>query len=176
MSNLERSTKVVDLMTGEVISDSKQTISIKKLPDEPAYIKLYLSDIAHIYGLAPLLRDVLMHVAANMGQDGVASLTVRRKAAIRASLGCSAGALDNALSALNASGLIERVARGEYAPNPLLFGRGKWAEIRERREAFAMRVTYSPNGERSVSLQKLTPDEIIRAELERRGQKCLIDD
>ncbi|MFH1816308.1 MAG: hypothetical protein ABIK08_15135 [Pseudomonadota bacterium] len=143
MSHLERTERTIDASTGEILSEKKNIIQLRKVEDEPDFIKLYISDLAYFYKLEPLAVKVLTAVAAHMGYDGLVSLTPSRRAEIIMSLGCSRSGFDNCLTALCRDNLLKRVGRGEYRPNPLLFGRGQWKEIRERRQSFAVKITYS---------------------------------
>lgn len=175
MTKLVRTQRTVNEMTGEILAQHSNVIELKALPQEPAYIKLYVEDIGKLHGLKPLAREVLLYVAASMGYDGVASLTPRRKASIALTVGTSRAVVDNCLSECVKSGLLRRVDRGEYEPNPELFGRGNWAEIRERRERFVASFVYGPEGRQVLESRRLSDDEILRMRLEKKGQTRLID-
>lgn len=174
MTRLVRTETQVDSLTGEIKSQKSNVISIERMPAEPAYIKLYVDDIGKLHGLKPMTREVLLYVAASMGFDGVATLTSRRRAQIALTVGTSLQVVKNCLLECVKAGLLRHVGRSEYEPNPALFGRGNWAEIRERRERFIASFVYGPEGRTPVEARKLSQDENDRLELERRGQTRLL--
>lgn len=173
MAKLVRTQRTVDELTGEIISQSSNVIELKALPKEPDYIKLYVDDLGKLHGIRPVAREVLLYVAAASGYDGVASITARRKASIALTIGTSVAVVSNALTDCIKAGLLRRVGHGEYEPNPSLFARGSWADIRERRERFVASFVYGPEGRQALEARRLSPDEEDRLKLEQRGQSRL---
>lgn len=170
---LERVVQTTDELTGEITSRTSNVVELKRLPPEPEYIKLYVEDIGKLHGLSPAHREVLLYVAAASGYDGIATISARRKAAIAMTIKGTVKTVSNALTECVKAKLLRRVGHGEYEPNPFIFGRGSWAEIRERRQQFVASFVYGPEGRTVLESRKLTPDEADRLELERRGQQRL---
>jgi hypothetical protein len=168
MSNVVRITtnKVVD-ESGKVISETRQenVVSIRKMEEEPPYVKMYIEDLGRILGLQDGHRRVLMLVAGSVDYEGIVSLTIGRKARIAATLDCAIKSVDNAIIEFTKQGIIKRIGRGEYALDEHLFAKGKWRDIRERRASFKMTVNYSHKG-RSISVERCTEAEEIAAEME----------
>jgi hypothetical protein len=159
---LQRTEQTIDHITGEITKHTSTVVQLNKLPPEPEYIKLYVDDIGKLHGLSPTHREVLLYVAAASGYDGIATISTRRKAAIALTIGGSVKTVSNALTECVKTGLLRRVAHGEYEPNPFVFGRGSWAEIRERRERFVASFVYGPQGRQLLDTRKLSPEEAER--------------
>jgi len=173
MSRIERIVERID-EDGEVQRSATIT-HITKLPQEPDYIKLYVDDIGYLMGLQAGHRDVLLYVAASVGYDGFLTLTLARKSRIAATVGLSVKTVNNAIFEFVKQGILRREGRSEYELNPAMFAKGEWAKIRERREAFSLRVSYSQLGRRIISTEKSSRDMMERNELEERGQGRLVD-
>lgn len=172
MGKMVRTVRTVDESTGEILHQQTNVIELQKMPKEPDYIKLYVEDIGKLHGVTPMAREVLLYVAASMGYDGVASLTPRRRASIALTVGAkSVQVVNNCLAECVKAGLLRLIERGEYEPNPALFGRGSWAEIRERRARFVASFVYGPEGRQVLEARPLSPDEADRLALEKRGQQ-----
>lgn len=159
---LERIEQTTDHLSGEITKHTSTVVQLNKLPPEPEYIKLYVDDIGKLHGLSPTHREVLLYVAAASGYDGIATISARRKAAIALTIGGSIKTVSNALTECVKTGLLRRVAHGEYEPNPFVFGRGSWAEIRERRERFVASFVYGPQGRQVLEARRLSPEEVER--------------
>lgn len=150
---------------GTVISDitKENVVSIRKMEDEPAYIKLYIDDLGKVLGLQDSHRKILMLVAASVDYEGIVSMAIGRKARIAATLECSVKTVDNAVIEFTKQGILKRIGRGEYELNPNLFAKGAWREIRERRQSFVMTVNYTHNG-REVKTRLMTKAEEAKTE------------
>lgn len=173
MSSIVRTLRTVDELTGEITHQTTNVFALNKMPPEPAYIKMYVDDIGKLHGLKPITREVLLYVAASMGYDGVASLTVRRRSAIALTVGTSTQVVNNSLSECVKAKLLRIVSRGEYELSPEIFARGSWAEIRERRQKFIASFIYGPEGRQIIESRPLSENEAENIELERHGQTRL---
>ncbi len=174
MSKLERKEVQVDDLSGEITRQTSTVVSISRLPAEPEYIKLYVEDLGKLHGLAPAHRAVLLYVAAASGYDGIATISARRRASIALTIGGSIKTVSNALTECIKTGLLRRVAYSEYEPNPHLFAKGSWAEIRERRARFIASYVYGPEGRTVFDSRRLSADEESRVALEMNGQSRLV--
>jgi hypothetical protein len=153
MARLERIDTTLDQLTGEIISQNKQVIELRKMEPEPNYIKLYIDDLARLVGLQEGHKSILPYIAASVDYEGFVSLSAGRKARIAASAGCSVKSINNAITEYVKRGILVRVGYGEYELDPHLFAKGEWRKIRERRLRFAMKVTYSETGGRSIETE-----------------------
>lgn len=154
--------RTTDSLTGEILSESSNVHSINKLPPEPDYIKLYVSEIGRLHGLQAGHRDILLYVASMVAYDGTVYLNPRRKGQIAATLKISPKSIDNALSEFVKTGLLNRLCRSDFELNPFLFGKGDWKTIRERRESFVARLRFGPNGIEALDIEReITPDTVM---------------
>jgi hypothetical protein len=159
-STLEKREQVIDQMTGEVLYDKKNVISFNKMPEEPAYIKLYVDDLSRLNKLTAGETKILLYVAARADYEGIASLPLGIKNRIATSAGCSASAVSSAISKFCNEKILKRLDVGVYELNPDYFARGKWKEIRERRKAFYTTITYTPDGQRVVKTDLIEPSSL----------------
>jgi hypothetical protein len=150
MSTFERVETVMDVLTGELLSERKNVIAFNPMPPEPAYVKMYIEDLGKVLDLQSGHRDILLHVAATVAYDGLVSMTTLRKSRIASALKCSTRSIDNAISEFVKREILLRVGRAEYELNPHLFAKGSWKEIRERRLQFTTRITYSAERGRTI--------------------------
>lgn len=173
MSKVEKITERIDEY-GE-ITKTAEIINIKPLPAEPPYVKMYIDDIGRMSGLQTSHVEILTYVAAIVDYEGIVTLNARRKACIAATVKGSVKTVENAITEYIKAGLLVRIGRAEYELNPNLFARGEWRTIRERREAFTVKVTYSKERGREMKMQRMSQDEQARAELESLGQQRLAE-
>lgn len=152
-SVLEKREQTIDQTTGEILHDKSNVISFSQMPEEPAYIKLYIDDLSRLNRLTPGETKILLYVAARADYEGIASLPLGIKNRIATSAGCSASAVSSAISKFCNEKILKRLDVGVYELNPDYFARGKWREIRERRKEFYTKITYKPNGERTVKTE-----------------------
>lgn len=148
---------VTDLRTGEAVHH--QSHNVVRLPQEPAYVKLYVQDLGDLIGLTDNEKAVLYMLATKIDFDGIASLNAASRKRIAASCGISNGSFRNAISGLCRKNIMHRIEPNEYEVDPRYFAKGKWRDILHRRQDFELRVRYRANGEREVSTRGLDPDE-----------------
>ena len=172
MTRLEKVTETID--SDGVIQKSAEIINIKPMPPEPPFVKMYIDDLGRISGLQASHTSILAYVAALVDYDGIITLNARRKACIAATIGCSTKTIENAITEYMKHDIVRRIGRAEYELNPCLFAKGEWKNIRERREAFSMHVSYTKNGRKIVTTK--TPYDVAERErLESMGQHRLIE-
>jgi hypothetical protein len=151
MSNaIEKRERIVDTLTGEVLLDETNIVDITRLPIEPDYIKLYISDLGSLCDLTDGQRSILLYIAARVGYDGMVTLPMGVKALIAKNAGCSISSVNNAVNFFCKNKILRKEGGGFYELNPDYFARGKWREIRERRKAFYTKITYTPEGGRVI--------------------------
>jgi Firmicute plasmid replication protein (RepL) len=150
MATLERIETSIDTLTGEVLSSKTNIIDLKPMEKEPAYIKMYIDDLSRFCDLTDGQRSILLFLAASADYEGIISLTAGRKSRIAITTGCTVGTISNAITDFCKKNILKRIGGGEYELNPHLFARGKWRQIRERREKFFMTIAYSEQGGRVI--------------------------
>lgn len=146
MNYKEKTTTLVNNLTGEMLQSNTIISYESKLPTEPAYIKLYVEDIGRLCDLTRGEIRVLVKLVARIGYDGKVLLPLGIKRTISEELDCSLSAVSNALTALTNSGIIERIDGGVYGLNPNYFARGKWRDIYEQRKSLRITIDYKDNG------------------------------
>ena len=139
--------ETTDHKTGEV-QTSKKFTSVKH-DNEPSYIKLYLNDICKLNDIPKTGNDVLNELLQLVNYDNEIVLSSGIKNRIVKQLGIKKGSLDNNIYKLTKQGILSRIDRGIYMLNPLLFGKGKWPEIK------ALRITweYTSTGREQIKLE-----------------------
>lgn len=135
--------------TGVVRSEERTTIT--RLPQEPAYVKLYIEDLGRILDLPNGPRDILYSLLRKLDYDGLISLTSGGRKRIAEAHGIKEQSVSNYLTMLVKKEVLKNVARGEYELNPHLFAKGDWDSIYRRRGNFKMTVTYTEDGRRFVT-------------------------
>jgi hypothetical protein len=150
MSAVQKRDVLIDTATGEVLRDKTNIIDFTSVPAEPEYIKVYINDLGRLCDLSDGQRTILLYIAACVGYDGFVLLPAGQKARIAKSAKCSVSAVNNAVNAFCKSNILKKQAGGLYELNPDYFARGKWREIRERRKAFYTKITYTPDGQRTM--------------------------
>ncbi len=145
---LEDRTTTQDL-NGNVHHHEKTTVSNKG--NEPPYIKLFIDDIARIYRLPSERALIELLSLLNYENQIILNAAIKKKIAQRVGYKTVA-VLNNYLTSCVKSGVLRHVETGVYEPNPELFGRGSWNEIRERRlSEFWLMVNYDDEGNKTVS-------------------------
>jgi len=149
-TKLQVTEKQIDRLTGELLSEKTNVIDITKMPDEPAYIKFYIDDLSLLNKLTAGETRVLLYVAASANYEGEALLPLVIKKRIANTADLSVQAVNNAITKFCNRKILRRLDTALYELNPDLFARGKWREIRERRKTFYTKITYQPNGEKTI--------------------------
>ena len=147
MTLYEEVKETKDHHTGEIKSSTRFT-SIKH-EAEPSYIKLYLSDICKLNDIPKTGNDVLNELLPLVNYDNEIILNSTLKKRIYEKIGIKKGSLDNNIYKLTKQGVLKRVGSGTYMLNPLIFGRGKWQDIK------ALRITweYTDKGREQIQLE-----------------------
>jgi hypothetical protein len=150
MSSIQKREIHIDTLNGEIIHDKTNVIDFTSVPNEPDYIKLYIGDLGKLCCLSDGQKAILLYIAACVGYDGLVLLPVGQKARIAKSAKCSISAVNNAVNFFCKKQILIKEGGGLYELNPDYFARGKWREIRERRKSFYTKITYTPDGQKTV--------------------------
>jgi len=146
-----------DRQTGEVISETKENVSY--IPKEPAYVKLYLDDIARLYGLPKAGGDLLHALLKKMDYEGIITLVTGSKKRIAEELNIKIQTLDNNLQSLLKADILRRVSRGEFMFNPEIVAKGDWKNIyKQRNKYLQLTMTYSSDGKRTIKSELKTKE------------------
>jgi hypothetical protein len=157
MNYKEKNTTHIDNLTGEVMYSETLVEYEKKLPNEPAYIKLYTDDVGSLFGLSASATNVLLCLASMADYESEVVLTRGVKERIAHKIGSkkndsgkpSLSAVNNAITDMIKAGIISRIGdagSGIYQLNPNLFARGKWRDIYYKRKDFKLTITYKNDG------------------------------
>lgn len=132
-------TEVFNPITGEITHESKY--SVTAISNEDDYIKVYryLNTVFAFKGIEKKLIPTLMEICnymtyADKGQE--VQLTKYIKEKISEAIGIGLPEVNKHITALKRADVLRPIARGVYAVNPFIIGRGKWSDIKELRASF----------------------------------------
>lgn len=140
-------TTVVDGLTGEVTENKIETQFVSTAK-EPPFIKLYIDDLILLNNLPTSSSNILWELISGLTYSNQIILNSSLKKRICAKLDIKMQTLDNALTKFVKKEILYRVEKGIFLPNPYLFAKGSWSEVKELR----MIVDYSGN-ERKVKCE-----------------------
>ena len=138
----QQSINVVDESTGETkeVTLSMGERIIKN--NEPAYVKLYIDDLKHVYGIDGGDLNLLVTLAKYMNYENIVDLVPRIKDEIMNQLGwTNKASLSTSLYRLKKSSVIFSVGRGSYRINPYLFAKGGWTNVSKIRTTIEYSLT-----------------------------------
>lgn len=131
--------EIFDPDTGEITYDTRYSISA--INNEDDYIKVYryLNTVFAFKGIEKRLIPTLMEICnymsfADRGQE--VHLDKYTKEKIARAIGYQLPEVNKHISALKKADVLRPIARGVYAINPFIVGRGKWSDIKELRAQF----------------------------------------
>ena len=147
--------ETVDRTTGEVQTCEK--IETMKLPSEPDFIKLYVSDLGRLLDLPQSQSQLLMCLVRLMDYDGIIALTPTRRDRVCMQIGISAKTLRNQMTMMlqHDGSPLRHLGRSEYQMDPHLIAKGHWDDIVQRRMTWEMTVRYTPDGKRQISAKAI---------------------
>ena len=142
----QKTTEVVDLQTGEVVS----TTDVKEmyLEREPEYVKIYIKDLIKLNNLPKSTGAVLFALLGQMNYNGQVILVADIKREVSKNLSISLETVNKAIQELHQQEILIKKGRAIYLFNPYLFAKGKWDKVRQIR----MTVDYE-NQERRISTE-----------------------
>lgn len=147
--NVIKDTQTVINTSGEILN-VEQHLSIP-VGDEPPYYKVYLQDIANVYGLNPAERAVWEILCSNMTFQNLVFLYKPIKMMLVQATGKKYETIKAAIKSLTAKGLLIRQDRAVYLVSPKYAARGKWQDIK----ALRMTIDYNAQG-RNIEVKKIT--------------------
>lgn len=138
----ERVTQVIDLTTGELAREERETVKIQD--KEPEYIKLYLDCICTFKGLNKALSPILVACCSYMTwadsshDKQVIFMNSYTKEQISKDAGVSVDRVNQALRDIVKADIFRKIQgkRGVYEVNPYIIAKGKWADIKVLRANF----------------------------------------
>lgn len=158
----QKTTSIIDRETGEEIKTTIEEDVIAQV--EPYYVKLYLEDLSYLKNIQGC-SELMFELLKNMTYEGIIILNSSIKRIIASELNVSVGHIDNQLSKIVKQGVFFRVDRGVFQPNPYLFGRGDWTNIRELRKKFLIELDYNSTDGRVVRFHIDDPEGESRKKL-----------
>lgn len=145
----ESTRTTTDLLSGQATSET--TDKVVRMPQEPAFVKLYIDDLGRLLDMPPGPTNLMHALAMRMDYEGMITLNKAIKDRMAKQIGIKESSLRNYLTALVKADVVRIVDRGLYELNPHYFAKGDWADIRKRRDNFKLQVTYNANGEREIT-------------------------
>ncbi len=161
-------TEVVDLATGEVVSEKKvQTFNSQS---EPAFVKMYIDDIASMMKLNATATKLLTCLATRIGYDSIITLSPFIKRQIAQDMNIkNTQTVDNNISLLISHGAMMRKGRSTFMLNPDYFARGKWQDISRLKNAYIELTVIYSNG-----IKKTTATVKTGVHKDLSGDYCII--
>lgn len=152
-----------DAETGEIL-DEKVVLQTRSKGTEPSFVKLYLNDLMLLNDLPTKATGLLWELMKVMSYENKIILNGAIKKQIAATLDIKMPTLNNTLSSFVKKEILYRIDTGIYTPNPYLFAKGNWSDIKELR----MNVTYTPAGEKLITSEAngLSMEEFNNIEIE----------
>lgn len=125
--------------TGEVIHDTKYSVTAVNNEDDYIKVYRYLNTVFAFKGIERKLIPTLMEICnymsfADKGQEVQLSKYIKDKISEALSIGVPE--INKHITALKKADVLRPLARGVYAINPFIIGRGKWSDIKELRAQF----------------------------------------
>jgi hypothetical protein len=135
---------------------------------EPPFVKLYLDDIARLNSLSKSMNATLKAIVKYMNFRNEIILVAHNKRQIAEELGIGFETVEKAIKALKAKGLIMSAERSCYVVDPLLFGKGRWKEIKNLR----LTIEYTNSGKvlSSSAAPKPTQQNLFDAPIVEEGK------
>lgn len=142
--NIETTWRTVDNLTGEVIEDRTAAIKVKKVTDEPNFIKMYIEHIISWNNCGKASGTLLPAILMYMNYENEIVLNKHIKEKIGKKINMSITHIDKCLSNLVKAGVLIRPknSRGMFIANPMFFGKGEWVNIKKIRTEYE----FSENG------------------------------
>jgi hypothetical protein len=131
--------ETVDRETGKTTLTERDGV----VPNEPHFIKLYLSGIM-LYADCPAWQNRVLHALLKRTEYNTneINLPAGQKDRIVQELGISMSSLNNAIATFVKRNLLIRTGKGVFIANPHLFGNGDWKHISKLR----LTVDFSEEG------------------------------
>lgn len=123
---------ITDFKTGEVTS--KIEVKRSKFKNEPSYVRLYTEGILMLTQITKNEMKTLCQILKYANYENFVELTTAKRKKIVKELNTTTSNFNKNLSCIAKSTLLIKVDTGEYMLNPLVFGRGEWANISKQRE------------------------------------------
>lgn len=133
---------------GELKSSSTKTT--QRIPAEPPFVKLYLSDIMVLNKIRDSSKDTFYAFIQRMAWNNKFYLNRQIKTEIAIALGTTVGTINNNLQKLLKVELIFRTSRSEYMVNPNIIAYGEWYEVFNKQGEWQLKITYNQDGTRSM--------------------------
>ncbi|MDD3770336.1 MAG: replication/maintenance protein RepL [Sulfuricurvum sp.] len=153
-----------NLETQKATHVSEKSTRTLKVPQEDAYVKVYLKDISRLHDLSPQSNKFLYEFfsMANWNTNEL-QITAGKKNELAQKYNTSKAVIDNVISKLTKKNIIIKKGTGLYILNPHLFGKGTWGEIR----ALRLTIDYDlSTGEKSIQAEPTAPKTKIEKEWE----------
>lgn len=118
-----------------------------QVESEPDYVKLYIQDIGRLKNFTSAQNKILLAFMRYVGYKNVIPAYKPIKMLIAKELNISIETVNKAVTEFKKKGIFIPIARGIYIADPELFGRGKWADIKNLR----LIIDYNSNGTKTIS-------------------------
>lgn len=145
--------EIYNFETKEKITEVNQF----KVPSEPSFVKMYLTDLAVLHGISKKGHAVLAHALKLLDYDGEIVLPAAKREKIAKSIESTDRTVKNQLTILVNKEILKRKSQMIYFPNPNIFAKGEWKNINKLRDEFQLTINYK-NGKRTLKAKQNKKD------------------
>lgn len=145
--------KQVNIDTGEV--NYLASVETSRIESEPSFIKIFIDDLSRLTHLPKGCPSVLSELLKYMTYENLIILNPYIKTEIAKNTNLTENRVTHLIADLIENGILTRIASSTYFANPDLFGRGKWADIRELR----LTIKYDKDG-RTFHVERNRPKQL----------------
>jgi hypothetical protein len=128
---------IVDQLSGEILKEHHSTVTYDA---EPAYIKLYIENLAKLHNLSS--SKILFIMVRKMNYDSEVVLTPSIRKEIIEELNIKMPTLKAQIHQLIEEGVMMRKDNNRFLMNPNIFARGTWKDIKK----IITTITYDQKG------------------------------
>lgn len=127
-----RETKeTLNMETGEIVGE--QRVERRRIPQEPQFIKLYLSHVLMLSDIPKGLNVILYELLRKMNYDNEIVWNKGIKQRICEKLGCSESNVRKAITEFKKKNILIEQVHGVFLVNPYVFGKGGWENVHQLR-------------------------------------------
>lgn len=141
---------------------TSQVYAIKT--DEPEFIKMYCDRLTDFKRLSPMCSKVLMALAMRCDYENKISTGSYDRKQIANAIDTTPDTIRNSIYQLEKAGFVLKLATSYYELSPKYFVKKAWAEVKQMRKAFELRLRYSSDKGEEVSVY-VDEDGVIEAEI-----------
>ena len=132
--------------------------------DEPEFIKMYCDRLTDFKRLSPMCSKVLMALAMRCDYENKVSTNSHDRKQIAEAINTTPDTIRNSIYQLEKAEYMVKLATSYYELSPKYFVKKGWADVKQMRKAFELRIRYSSVHGEEVSVY-VDEDGVIEADV-----------